>query len=175
MSINLDEHPFLFSTTTRLAYNIDNDYYDGKHYVWVALRFDDLDNQAASSNPLSIAADYVKGVMTMDRHSFSILANIAGVTNGAKQMKTLKRINNKKMKEIIAEINRAKFEDFMPMVYVIDSRKVATRIIEVPPAETARSLSPEYKITDLQEDEYELIDFSEIVKINRKIKSGKVR
>lgn len=175
MPIDVDKHPYLFSTTTKLADSIDNLFYERKHYVWVALYFDNLDKQAASSNPLTRATDYAKGVMTLDRHSDIILGNIAGVLNGVKYMYNSKKIDKKTRDAITAKINTASFEDFFPMVYVIDTRKVNSRIVPVEPSETARATSPEYKIFDLQDGEFELLDLSDIVKAGKKLIGERVK
>lgn len=174
MTIDADKHPFLYSTTTKLAHDIDNFYYNRKHYVWVALYVDNLDVQAASSNPLTIAADFAKGIVTVDRHNEKILGNIVGVRNGVQYMFESKKIDRKAKKAITAMLQNARFEDFYPMIYIIDTKKVNSRIVPVPPKEGARASSPEYKIFDLQEGEYELIDLSEIIKAGKRIAGGRV-
>ncbi|MGN1367968.1 MAG: hypothetical protein ACI4WX_03795 [Aristaeellaceae bacterium] len=170
MAINICDHPFLFSTTTKFAYNIDNDFYGGKHYVWAALKFDDLEEQAANSNPLTIANNFIKEVITTDGHCDRINANIVGVRRGAAMMLRSGAIDQQTQKRISNRINDAYYEDFLPLVYVIDTSKVASRIIEVPPAYAALPNSPEYKIMDLQSGEYELIDIARIITDTRKLK-----
>lgn len=174
MTIDSDRYPLLFSTTTKLAYNIDNYYYGRKHYVWVALYVDNLDIQAASSNPITIAADFAKGIVTKDRHNEKILGNIVGVRNGVQFMYKAERISKKTKDAIISKINDATFEDFYPMLYIIDTKKVSSRIVPVPAKDGARASSPEYKIFDLQDGEYELIDMSEIIKAGKKITGERV-
>lgn len=169
MPINIDEHPFLFSTTTRFAYNIDNDFYGGKHYVWVALKFDDLDVQAANSNPLTIANNFIREVATTDGHCDRINANIVGVRNGARIMSQMGKIDQDTKQRIINRIKDAYYEDFLPLVYVVNTKKIASRIIEVPPDEAALPTSPEYKILDLQAGEYELIDLGRVIKASRRL------
>ena len=174
MPIDSDRYPLLFSTTTKLAYDIDNFYYGRKHYVWVALYVDNLDIQAASSNPMTIASDFAKGIVTQDTHNEKIVGNIAGVLNGVNYMYRAKKISSKTRKSIIARLNSATFDDFYPMFYVIDTKKVNARIVPVPAKEGARASSPEYKIFDLQDGEFELIDLSEIVKAGKRIPTGRV-
>lgn len=169
MPINIHEHPFLFSTTTRFAYNIDNDFYGGKHYVWAALKFDDLEVQAANSNPLTIANNFIKEVTTTDGHCDRINANIVGVRKGVAMMQKLGAIDQNTKRRIINRINDAYYEDFLPLVYVINTSKVVSRIIEVPPDLAALPNSPEYKIVDLQSGEYELIDLGSIITAARRL------
>ena len=174
MPIDVDKYPLVYSTTTHLAYNIDNFFYDRKHYVWIALYADNLAVQAASSNPITIAADFAKGIVTQDRHNEKILGNIVGVLNGVKHMFETKKIDRKTKKDIISRIKTATIEDFYPMLYIIDTKKVNDRIIHVPPKEGARANFPEYKICDLQEGEYEIIDLREIIKAGKNIPGERV-
>ena len=167
MPIDINLYPFLFSTTTRFAYNVDNDFYNGKHFVWVALKFDDLYSQAANSNPLTIANNFIREVVTTDGHCDRIAANMVGVSNGAKRMCENGIINAETRKLIEYRIRDAVFEDFLPLVYIINTSKVKDRIIEVPPALAAKPDSPEFKIIDLENGEYELIDLGEIIRAAR--------
>lgn len=174
MPIDADKFPLLFSTTTRLAYDIDNFYYNRKHFVWVALYVDNLNIQAASSNPLTIAADFAKGIVTLDRHNEKILGNIVGVRNGVKYMYEAGKITALLKKEIISYIQSATFKDFFPMIYIIDTKKVNSRIVPVPSIDGARASSPEYKIFDLQDGEFELLDLSEVISAGKIIPRERV-
>ena len=162
MSIDINLHPFLFSTGTLLAYTIDNDCYNGRHFVWCALSCDSR-TQAASSNPLNIARRFIEDVVSLDRHSDKINQNIAGILNGAKTLFEKGIIDKETRTQVKAKVNNAVPTDFLPVMYVIDTKKVLPRIIEVPPAKIASKLSPEYKITDLTAGEYELIDVAQLI------------
>lgn len=173
MAIDVNEYPFLFSTTTRIAKNIDEVFYDGKHFVWIALKFDDK-TQAANSNPLTIADSFIREVTTYDGHHDKINANVVGILNGAKEMFRLKKIDKNKRNQIMVRVNIATYDEFLPLLYVIDTKKVASRIIEVPPDEAAKPNSPEYKLLDLQEGEYELIDLAEMVGAATKVMNRRI-
>jgi hypothetical protein len=162
MTIDVNQYPFLFSAGTVLAYNIDNDCYGGKHFVWCALSCDSR-SQAASSNPLSIARRLIEDVVSLDRHSDKINQNIAGILNGAKILSENGKIDRQTLLKVKMMVKTAVPTDFLPVIYVIDTNKVNKRIIEVPPSSTASKLSPEYKITDLVDSEYELIDVAQLV------------
>ncbi len=162
MTIDVDKYPFLFSTTTRIAKNIDEDFYNGNHFVWIALKFDDK-KQAANSNPLTIANNFIREVATYDGHHDRINANKVGMMNGAMEMYKHKKISKKERKQIMTRIEISTYDEFLPLLYIIDTKKVASRIIEVPPDKAAKPDSPEYKLLDLHENEYELIDLAEIV------------
>ena len=123
---------------------------------------------------MTIASDFAKGIVTQDTHNEKIVGNIAGVLNGVNYMYRAKKISSKTRKSIIARLNSATFDDFYPMFYVIDTKKVNARIVPVPAKEGARASSPEYKIFDLQDGEFELIDLSEIVKAGKRIPTGRV-
>ena len=162
MPIDVHDHPYLFSTGTLLAYNIDNDCYGGKHFVWCALSCNSR-SQAASSNPFTIARRLIEDVFTLDEHSDKINQNIAGILNGAKTLYNHRVIDNKTRKRVNEIVKHAVRSDFLPVIYVINTHKVNSRIIEVPPIATARRLSPEYKLTDLHDGEFELINVAQLI------------
>ena len=173
MTIDVDKYPFLFSTTTRIAKNIDEDFYNGNHFVWIALKFDDK-SQAANSNPLTIANNFIREVTTYDGHHDKINANKVGIMNGATVMCRLKKIKLKEKMQIMTRVKIATYDEFLPLLYVIDTRKVAARIIEVPPNEAAKPDSPEYKLYDLHEGEFELIDLADVIGAATKIERKRI-
>ena len=162
MSIDVNDHPYLFSTGTVLAYNVDKDCYGGKHFVWCALSCNSR-SQAASSNPLTIARRLIEDVFSLDTHSDKINQNIAGILNGAKILYNNGIIDSKTRKRVNRKVKDAVPSDFLPVIYVIDTRKVNSRIIEVPPIATASKLSPEYKLTDLKYGEFKLVDVAQLI------------
>lgn len=173
MKIDVDKYPYLFSTTTKIAKNIDDDFYGEKHFVWIALKFDDPD-QAANSNPLTIANNFIREVVTFDGHHDRINANVVGILNGVKEMRKLNMISEEDKKDIMRRMHIATYDDFLPLLYVIDAKKVASRIIEVPPDKAAKPDSPEYKLLDLQNGEYELIDLSDVICNAKRIKRKRI-
>ena len=120
-----DRYHFLFSTTTRFARNIDNDYYGEKHYVWTALHFNQLQEefnvrgQAASSDPMTIATRFIQDVATRDEHCDRIYAHISAVERGANEMLINNKIDEKTKKCVDARICTAVNTDFLPLVYVM--------------------------------------------------------
>lgn len=173
MIIDVDRYPFLFSTTTKIAKNVDEDFYGGNHFVWIALKFDDK-SQAANSNPLTIANNFIREVTTYDGHHDKINANKVGIMNGAVEMHRLKKISKKTKEQIMTRIHISTYDDFLPLLYVIDTKKVLSRIIEVPPAKAAKPDSPEFKLYDLHEGEFELIDFADIISAAAKIERKRI-
>lgn len=174
MPISIMRHPYLFSTGTVLAYNIDNEFYDGKHFVWCALSCDSRD-QAASSNPLSIARRFIEDVVSLDTHSDKINQNIAGILYGSHVLCEKGLIDSETMDRIQGRVRLARWSEFLPLMYVIDTRKVISRIIEVPPVDAASKTSPEYKLTDLQEGEYELLDIAQLISAAHKVSGRSFR
>lgn len=58
---------------------------------------------------------------------------------------------------ILSTISLARYNDFCPVIYVIDTRRVIDKCIEVNSKDKARYNSIEYKITNLDINEFELI------------------
>lgn len=159
-TVDEDKHPFLFSVGSRMAYNVDCDYYKCKHYLWIAYDFHNRKKQAASSDPLTIAKEFIDGVVTLDRHSDQINRNVAGILYGAEEMLRKKLIDEKTRDKIITTIKMAVRTDFLPVAYVINTKKVNERIKKVSSDKTARKGTPEYLLYDLSKGEYQLVDLS---------------
>lgn len=169
-AIDPKKHPFLFSVGTRCAYNIDNDFYKGKHFMWLALSFDDLDHQAESSNPLTKAENFIKEVVSEDGDCDSIYQNIAGIVKGVKAKHSANDITDEERNTIFNRLADITTADFLPYLYIVDTRKVASRIIEVPPDQAARRTMSEYKIFDLVEGEFELVDLGAAVNAAKRVR-----
>ena len=153
--------PFLFSVGTRISYRIAKDYYGNVQYVWCSPKFDLLE-QPPTSNPMTIARRYIEQIRTGDRHAKEIDANKTGILSGAKVKFNAKIIDQKQKDEIYSIIALAKYEDFFPVLFVIDSKKVAEKCKIVESTEKATDLSQEFLIENLLPDEYELIDFKKL-------------
>lgn len=153
--------PFLFSVVTNIAYRIAKDYYGNVQYVWCAPKFNSL-NQPPTSNPLTIAKRYIEQIKSGDRHTNEIDANKAGILRGVKAKQNDNVIDAKQNREIRSIVAYAKYEDFFPVLFVIDTRKVIAKCNEVEVENRATNSSQEYLITDLLPGEYELIDFKKL-------------
>lgn len=153
--------PFLFSIGTRISYRIAKEYYHNVQYVWCAPHFDSPD-QPPTSNPQTIAKRYIEQIKSGDRHSKDILSNKAGILNGAKDKYSKLIINEKQNKEIRQFIGMARYQDFFPVLFVINSKKVSHKCQEVEVKYRATDTSIEYIIPNLMPDEYELIDLKKL-------------
>lgn len=162
-----ETYPFIFSASTRLARSIDNNYYGEKHYVWAALKFDSLKEQAAGSNPMTIAKRFIEEVYSEDGHGDKIIAHIVALKKGAAYMLKNGKIDVRTKRIVDKRINAALNDDFLPLIYVVDTKKVESvredRIEPVPMAKAAKDKTPEYRIYDLAEDECEVIDLGAII------------
>ena len=159
--INPNNTPFLFSIGTNIAYKIAKEYYENVQYVWCSPKFDSID-QPPTSNPLTIAKRYIEQIKTGDRHAKEIDSNKTGILIGAKEKHDAKIINDSQKGEIHTMVAIAKYEDFFPILFVIDSRRVIEKCIEIEKAKKVSDTSTEYLIPNLLPDEYELIDLKKL-------------
>lgn len=162
MGIDLTEAHLLFSVGTYLAYRIERDYYKGVHYVWCTTEFNSK-KQPVTSRPLTICRRYLEQITGADRHTSEISNNQLGILTGAKLKYDLGIINEKQYNEIKQIVACSSYESFYPVLYIIYTDKVKDRCIEVPKIDCASDNSIEIKIMELQEDEFSLINFRDIL------------
>ena len=165
MAIDKNKTPVLFSVGTNFAYKIAKKYYKNVHYVWCACEFNSK-SQPPTSNPLTICKRYLEQIKAGDRHSKEIANNKSGVLKGAKIMEDRGVITTKQHKEIKNMVKYAEYEAFLPLIYVIPVDKISNsdiRCIEVPIKDRASDASVEYIIEDLKEDEFQIINFKNLL------------
>lgn len=162
MSINTMGMPLLYSMGTRLAYTIAENYYYNKHFVWCTSRFHS-DEQAPTSDPLTIGKTYLSHATRGDRHSQVIKNNIAGILRGASEKHKEGVIDDSIYVRIQQIVNCADYEAFAPVLYIINTDLVKDRCIEVPPEERASNSSIEYNIIDLSGGEFQIINFRDLL------------
>ena len=68
-----------------------------------------------------------------------------------------------KSNEIRSIVSAAEYEAFFPILYIVESKKVKDRYVEVVVGERASDDAVEYKIEDLKENEFEIISFKDIL------------
>ena len=71
---------------------------------------------------------------------------------------TLKSYN-----EIRSIVSVADYEAFFPLLYIVESKKVKERCVEVATEDRASDNAVEYKIEDLKENEFEIVSFKDIL------------
>ena len=161
MSYRLDDIPVLYSVGTKLAYQINENYYGGTHYVWCAEAFDSP-LQAPTSNPLTILNRYAHVCLKQDRHCCEISDNLAGIQRGAKAKFDAGVIDKVQQREIRKLINASKWDAFLPVLYIIPTYLVKAKCIEVPVKDRASNNSYEYKIEELNHGEFQAIPIEDI-------------
>lgn len=148
---------FLYSINTLLAYKINEEFYNGNHYVWCAPKFNCMDNPP-SSNPREILKMIWKDVKFNDRHSSKIMQNEVGLLNGVEQKYKEDKITEIQRAELIYIIKNVDITYFKPLIYIIPYQNVENKIIEVSSADKAGWFSNEYKIENLKSNEFDIID-----------------
>ena len=162
MGLDINKTPFLYSVGTQLAYKIAKSYYGNVHYVWCTTEFNSL-QQPPTSNPATICKRYLEQIATGDRHTKEIESNIAGILRGAKAKLDNGVINKKEYNEIRSIVSVAEYEAFFPVLYIVESKKVKDKCVEVKVEERASDVAVEYKIEELKENEFEVIAFKDIL------------
>lgn len=162
MGLDVDKNPFLYSIGTQLSYKIAKRYYHNIHYVWCTTHFNSA-YQPPTSNPATICKRYLEQITTGDRHTKEIENNIAGILRGAKAKRDSGIISVKEYTEIRHIVSAAEYESFFPLLYIVDSKKVERKCLEVKLSDKASDAAVEYKITDLVEGEFEIIEFKDIL------------
>lgn len=162
MGVDVKRSPFLYSVGTQLAYKIAKRYYGNVHYVWCTTEFNSS-KQPPTSNPAKICKRYLEQITTGDRHTKEIENNMAGILKGAQAKLNCGIISKKEYDDIRSIVSVAEYEAFFPMLYIVESKKVKDRCIEVMVSDRASDEAVEYKIEDLKENEFEIISFKDIL------------
>jgi len=149
---------FLYSINSYLAYEINEKYYKGNHFVWCAPLFD-TENSPPSANPKDLFSRISQDVIKGDLHSPLIDQNKAGLRRGAENRKNQGLITLKDENEILSIIDNATIQVFRPVLYIIDRNKIKKRLENVTVGQRAGILSEEFKIDKLRTDEFDIIDF----------------
>lgn len=160
------ENLLYYSTNSYLAFQISENFYRGKHFVWCSPIFDSqaVDkydirrNIPPSSNPSMIYISLKTDVSLKDYHSSKIEANKKGLKAGASIMLQNGEINDFEFGFIMKMIDSSGIDDFRPLVYLIPKVLVDNRLEVVPVDERANPLGVEYKIIDLKRNEFEIIE-----------------
>ncbi|MDD5934589.1 MAG: hypothetical protein PUC65_03335 [Clostridiales bacterium] len=150
-----------YSVGTLLAWKIAHDFYDNVHFVWCTTEFDSI-VQPPTSNPKTILTRYLEQITTGDVHTQEVQSNVNGILRGAKHKLDNGTITQRQFEFINLICANATYEAFFPVIYVIDAKKVAHKVINVPDHERASANSVEKKIVDLMQNEFTLINCWEL-------------
>lgn len=156
-----------FSVNTNLANHISARFYNGIHYVWCSPVFDPkaLSKTStrhqipASSSPKSIYEEFKRSSEDDDNHADCIVRNKAGIKSGALKKRAAGEITDEEHDRIIRMIDKAANNKFAPLLYIIPCHLVTGKVEPVPVEELANPLSEEYRIENLKESEFEIIQY----------------
>lgn len=158
----------LYSANTKLAFQINEKYYNQKHYVWCSDSFNRLYSPVGpypnppSSTPLIIYERFAAAVRGTDLHSSEIEKNAIGLRNGAVHQYASGLITEDQRDEILAVIEIAQSrtrELFLPLIYVIPYANVEAIATPVPIIDRAAPLSDEFIIKELDRQLFDTIEF----------------
>jgi hypothetical protein len=156
-----------YSTNTRIAYFITEQFYNSEHFVWCAPvynpeKLEDYDFRKkipVSSSPFKIYKNLIDDVKSNDKHSVKIEQNRAGLKKGAAIMLDKGIIDENDFARILAIVDSAETNEFSPLLYLIPAGEVKDKIKTVKVEDAANPLSTEFQIFDLKRDEFEIIEF----------------
>ncbi len=156
-----------YSTNTYLAWYINEEFYNGRHFVWCSPVFNsqmlskyDLHfNIPSSSNPYSIYRNLKSDIEQNDSHSYKIKEIKNGIRFGAANMLKKGLITNHEFGIIDELIETSTLNDFRPLLYIIPSDKVDSQIEIVKIKERANKFGCEFRIIDLNKCDFEIIEF----------------
>lgn len=164
--MDFNNHIF-YSTNSYLAYLINENFYNGIHFVWCSpvfdssalAKYDIRRNIPPSSNPYRIYTSLKEDVMNHDLHSTKIDSNKKGIKAGASIMLNKGLINEHEFAMIIKMVDSSNLNDYRPVLYLIPKSLVNGKLEMVDVDEKANPLSVEYRIIDLTRKEFEIIEF----------------
>ena len=159
-------HPPLlyYSCYTWLAFQINQLYYHGSHYVWCTpffhpeSKFCRVNNVPSTSSPREIYFNLRDEVERGDRHSAKIQQNKLGIQRGAQIRRDAGQISDDQYAEIVSAVSIAETRDFRPLIYVIAATSVTPK--QVPIKDRAHPLSEEFIISDLKREMFDVLELS---------------
>jgi hypothetical protein len=162
----MKEPLLLYSTASRLAYQIAQRYYEDVHYAWCSPIFD---GRAASrfgpgvpptSSPCEIYWNLYEEVRRGDRHSPRLSSTRTGIVHGARTKRKAGIIDEETLTDIITSVELAPSWEFRPLMFLMPYSKVKKMITKVPVVERAHPLSLECLITSLPGRLFDVIELS---------------
>lgn len=147
---------------TVVAYNINNRYYDGKHYLWCTPYFSsDYDSPhytvPPSSSPFEIYKLFKQEAQATDQHGIKIPANRLGIKKGAVNMHARGKITKSQLREISHIAQKTERYQFRPILCVISRLEAVPHYRKVDIREKANPLSQEYILADLPQSAFDVI------------------
>jgi hypothetical protein len=151
----------LYSTVSRLAYEINVRFYDDTHWVWAAPAPSSDPSKPYnpnSSHPWRLYHRYISDIDDNggDGHSGLISRNRTGIMRGAQSREAQGLISAKDRGSIEQIAQSAQLKDFYPMFMVIPYSGVASIAQEVDLGDKANPMSSEYVIADLLRSHFDV-------------------
>lgn len=154
----------LYSANSSLAYEIAEQFYGGRHFVWCApnWKISHVGVRTVnppSSHPLRIYRELADAAVNDDQHCAKLRQNRLGILRGAEEHLANGSITQDSFDIIVEMIEHAKAPEFNPLLYVIPFARVEDRVVPARPTERANVLSREFKIRDLASAEFDVLVF----------------
>lgn len=151
----------LYSTVSSLAYEINERFYGGIHYVWCApARATDvfMTPNPPSSDPVALYHRYLEDVQAGDRHSDLITRNRNGIIRGASSREA-QGVIKKAQRELIEQMALdASVRHFKPLLMIIPCTPVEHLVKPVAISDRAGTTSQEFIIEDLPPRHFDIMD-----------------
>lgn len=148
---------FLYSIQTKAALKINRLCYKGIHWVVCSEQF--FYEDAPSSSPYQLYLDFSTIADSQDTATNHAEMHRTKLTKGAKK-RTGERMASKPLDYIEKIIDRLKAHHYQPLLLVINRariEKTPNRLKEIPLEEKPDVFSPEFRIEDLQEGEFDVL------------------
>jgi len=146
-----------YGVCTKLAFEINENYYGGKHFGWFAPYFHEP-SAPPSSNPHDIYYRFEEDSRRMDEHSTIIKENRSGIIRGANFMLKNSTISSSTFNDITRLAKRADFQKFQPILMIVPlTPTIQTKLTQVPLSSRAGSHSMEYQIAGIDKTEFQAI------------------
>ena len=154
-----------YSTSVFLKYYIQKEYFKDKHYVWCSEIFDNSKSTpntpqsliGPTSNPSTIYNELKNAVSKNDTHYHKIIEQKASLKMLSIEKHKNGEINSTHMDEIIYMVDNCDFSYWRPVIYLIPNT-IDKKRIQTVPIDKRASFGPEYIISDLISNEFDILD-----------------
>ena len=147
----------MYSTNPAYTHRFSERYCECKHSVWCSDKYDP--GGAPSSSPCELFISLQKDCDTEDKHSSRINGYKKTFRKLASNWELEGKITKEAKDEIIAEVNSMSWNIWRPHLYIINRAPIETadRLKPVK-ADDRAALCEEWRITDLDSSEFEIIE-----------------
>jgi hypothetical protein len=145
-----------------VAFNVNNKYYNGQHYLWCTPYFGSNYKSPhfsvpPSSSPLEIYNTINNEIDGGDFHGTKIELNRMGIRRGADIMHALGKISEEDQREIHVIADKVPMHQFRPLLCVIPRVDAIPFYKKVDIKDRANPLSYEYIVSDLPQSAFDVI------------------